>query len=282
MTPGAAMRTRTTGGRASRVPTTPGGVHYSWCALLLGTLTKACSSPGQSPFIGVFISAYIADLALARTWVSSLYFVATMASACALPAAGAEMDRRGLRASAVIASGGLAATCAAFGALVRGPVSLLLGFFCLRFFGQGLMSLVGSNVINMWWRDARGRVQGVSGVGLTLVMTGALPPLAKLGLNAIGWRWFYGALSAALALGYLPVAALFILDSPEAHGLLPDGKFPAKSDFEDDDDHDDEQREALLLADAGYAPTHARTRSLARSLTHSPRSVDRGGGQRRR
>ena len=112
--------------------------------------------------------------------------------------------------------------------LVRNAVSLLVGFFGLRFFGQGLMSLVGSNVINMWWRESRGKVQGISGVGLTLVMTGMLPPLAKLGLNAVGWRWFYIILGVVLLAVYFPIAAFFLLNSPEDHGLLPDAKYPVK------------------------------------------------------
>ena len=203
-------------------------LHYSWIALAIGTFTKACSSPGQSPFIGVFISAYITDLKISRTAVSTLYFVATIMSACSLPFAGSMMDRNGLRRSGMFACAGLAATCCGFGMLVRNAVSLLVGFFGLRFFGQGLMSLVGSNVINMWWRESRGKVQGISGVGLTLVMTGMLPPLAKLGLNAVGWRWFYVILGVVLLAVYFPIAAFFLLNSPEDHGLLPDAKYPVK------------------------------------------------------
>ena len=123
-------------------------IHYSYWALAIGTFTKACSSPGQSPFVGVFIDRYIIDLNIKRTVVSLLYFIATMSSAGTLPFVGAPMDKYGLRLAAIFACTGLATTCVIFAAAVRNAVTLLLGFYCLRFFGQGLMSLVGSNIIN--------------------------------------------------------------------------------------------------------------------------------------
>ena len=206
------------------VPCAWTGWHYSYTALALGSFTKACSSPGQSPFIGVFIDRYIEDLHLNRTLVSALYFVATMSSAGSLPFAGGAMDSHGLRTSALCASAGLVVTCIVFALGVRNAITLLIGFYLLRFFGQGLMSIVGANIINMWWIKRRGVVQGISGVFLTLAMTGALPPLATYGLRKIGWRNTYYCIGAVLAVVYLPIAYFVILDSPESVGMKPDAE----------------------------------------------------------
>ena len=91
-------------------------------------------------------------------------------------------------------------------------------------------------------------MQGISGVGLTLVMTGALPPLANAGLRAVGWRVTYYIIGGVLATIYIPVIFFFLLDSPEKHGMLPDAKWPM-ADTADSESNDLEREGALLLDD---------------------------------
>ena len=102
-------------------------------------------------------------------------------------------------------------------------------------------------VFIVWWINNRGKVQGISGVGLTLVMTGALPPLANAGLRAVGWRVTYYIIGGVLATIYIPVIFFFLLDSPEKHGMLPDAKWPM-ADI-DNSESKDLEREGMFLLD---------------------------------
>lgn len=144
-----------------RVASSLGPRKSAWLMWALGTFLKMGSSPGQTPVIGVFIEFVIDDLKLSRTMISSLYLVATCISSATVPFVGRAIDTHGLGSVSLVVCIGLAATCFYMGfvASVVVPWTLLIGFYLLRFFGQGSMSLVGSNLINQWWCKRRGYMQ---------------------------------------------------------------------------------------------------------------------------
>jgi MFS family permease len=92
----------------------------------------------------------------------------------------------------------------------------------LRQFGQGSLSLVSKNVINLWWVRRRGRMMGIVGV-FGALLGGLFPYLINTLIAAYGWRWTYVILGVMVLVVMIPVGWIFTRNRPEDHGLEPDG-----------------------------------------------------------
>jgi MFS family permease len=132
-------------------------------------------------------------------------------------------DRFGSRPLAVVGmlltGGGLAAASAARNLMeVYAAYGLGVGL------GLGCAYVPAIGAVQRWFVRQRGFASGlaVSGIG---VGTLAMPPLATLLIDVLGWRGAYlalGALAAAIGGGM----ALWIENDPRARGLGPDGDPP--------------------------------------------------------
>ncbi len=91
--------------------------------------------------------------------------------------------------------------------------------------GVGLAYVPAIGAVQRWFVRRRGFASGlaVSGIG---VGTLAMPPLATLLIDLLGWRGAYLALGA-LAAAVGGAMALWIEDDPRARGLGPDGDPPS-------------------------------------------------------
>ena len=127
------------------------GPKYAYAIVFLGTLAKALSACGQTTFLGGVMDYIEADIGLRRSTTSLLYSFATLLSSLTLPLLGFVMDRIGLRKSGCLNAMLMALTCVVLGNLAREPAVLTLFFYLLRFFGQGGMMLIGTNLISNWW-----------------------------------------------------------------------------------------------------------------------------------
>ncbi|MBT3342589.1 MAG: MFS transporter [Gemmatimonadetes bacterium] len=185
------------------------------------------TNPGQTPGFSAFLNHFIADLGLSRSVVSTLYTVATLAASFVLPYVGRLFDRFGSRRMICVVSILLGLACI-YMSLVRNAVMLMIGFFLLRQLGQGSLSLVSKNVINLWWVRRRGRVMGLVGV-VGALLGGLFPYAANTLIDLYGWRWTYVIFGAVLLGVMLPLGYIFTRDRPEDHGLLPDGAAPTEN-----------------------------------------------------
>ena len=86
------------------------------------------------------------------------------------------------------------------------------------------MQLIGTTLISKWWIKRRGLMQGISGIGLSLAMTGIFTTLARYECASIGWRNTFGLIGLLLLVIFVPVCALFYLETPEAYGLKADNE----------------------------------------------------------
>ena len=118
-------------------------IHYGYVVLVVATLGKIMSAPGQSPCIGVVIDCIMGSLALSRSTTSGLYLVATVASAATLPRLGQLVDRIGVR-KFVTATALLLGVACWLMAVVPNAALLLLCFYLLRLLGQGAIFLAVS------------------------------------------------------------------------------------------------------------------------------------------
>ena len=203
-------------------------VYYGWVVLIVGSIGGILTSPGQTYAIAVFIDSFIEDLGVSRSMVSTLYGTGTLLGSFALPFVGRQIDKRGVRAIVGVVSLLLGVTCVYMG-FIQNALMLGVGFFLLRMLGQGSLSLVSRNVINLWWVRRRGVAMGISGVVVAL-MGGLFPYIINSMIPIYGWRMTYILMGAVLILFMLPIGWIFTRDRPEEHGLQPDGA--AESDPE--------------------------------------------------
>lgn len=203
-------------------------VYYGWVVLAAGTFGMMMTLPGQTFAISVFLDPIMAELGLGRSLVSTLYMAATLGGAFLLPSFGRWLDAVGPRrgVTVVVALFGLA--CLGMGQ-VQGAISLLVGFFAVRFLGQGSLSLVSQHVINQWFVRRRGFALGLAGVGMA-VANASFPLAITAAIAAHGWRATYAGLGLLLLSVMLPVGWGLYRQRPEAYGLLPDGHAPAGAD----------------------------------------------------
>ncbi len=195
-------------------------VYYGWVILAVGSIGGVMTSPGQTYVFSAFINHFIEDLGLSRSLVSTLYTVGTLTASLVLPFVGRQFDRHGARVMITLISLLLGLACMYMG-FVSNALMLGIGFFLLRQLGQGSLSLVSKNVINLWWVRRRGVVMGISGVFAALL--GGLFPYLVNSLNShYSWRITYALLGALVLLVMLPTGWIFTRDRPEDHGLLPD------------------------------------------------------------
>jgi MFS family permease len=219
-------------------------VFYGWAILGLGTVGVLMSVPGQTMGVSPFTEPLMVALGLSRVTLSLAYMIGTIGSSILLVPAGRLYDRFGARvvgtASCLVLGGvllGLSRCDVLAGRLAAlvGPeyataaafATILVGFFALRFSGQGVLTLVSRNMIMKWFDRRRGLASGVSGVFVAFGFAAA-PLLLKLLIDSVGWRSTWSMLAGVIGIGYAAVALVFWRDNPEECGLAPDGPAAAR------------------------------------------------------
>ncbi|TWT89025.1 Major Facilitator Superfamily protein [Pseudobythopirellula maris] len=197
------------------------GYYYGWVMLPLATLLQIGTIPGQTFGVAVFNPSIRESLGLSHSGLSTCYLVACLLAATPLTTIGALMDRYGLRrvTLGVVALVGLG--CVATSQAV-GVVSLTAGFFLLRAFGQGALSLAASNTLAMWFERRLGFVSGCLGAGMAGGIA-VMPALYLYSINQIGWRATYAAIGVATWLVILPLFVWLYRNQPSDVGQRIDG-----------------------------------------------------------
>ena len=224
---------------------------YGWVVVVVGTLGVLCSAPGQTVGVSVFTDHLMAATRLTRVQLSLTYLVGTLTSAFLLPRAGRIYDRLGSRTMTVLtafALGGalillsqvdvaIGAAQSAATALAGGPglditiafSFMALSFFALRFLGQGVLTMISSNMILKWFDQRRGLVSGLVGLFSSFGFSAA-PVLFNWLIEDHGWKGAWLWLGLGVGLGLTVLAALLYRDNPEECGLRPDGLTPMSDD----------------------------------------------------
>ena len=213
---------------------------YGWVIVAVSTIGVVMSIPGQTMGVSVFTDSLLESTGLSRFTVSNTYLAGTILSGLTLPWAGTVLDRLGARATGLFAALGLGATLVYLssvdriadalggGFLIR-AVALVVGFYALRFCGQGVLTMVSRTMLGRWFDRRRGMVAGISGVFVAFGFGGA-PLLFDVWIEGSGWRGAWREMAFVVALGMGSVAYLFYRDNPERCGLRMDG---AKSESDE-------------------------------------------------
>ena len=189
--------------------------------LPIAGLLHACTGVGQTYGVSVFNPYFLRELRLTSTQLSMAYMVASLAAALPLPWVGRLADRFGLRATAVAGIVCLGMACAAAG-WATGVVSLAVAFFLLRLLGPGVLSLVASNTVAMWFSRRLGLAGGVVGLVQSAAFS-ILPPVYTAVAASQGRRAGYTLLGLATLAVMLPLVLFVYKNRPADVGQRPDG-----------------------------------------------------------
>lgn len=197
------------------------------------------SAPGQTIGVSAFTDLLVRDLGISASNLSLAYLIGTLASSFILSYAGIAYDRYGARIMGTIVAVALGAVLLGL-SLIPEIVQLLntifadshgtpitfillcLGFFLLRFFGQGALTLVSRNMVLKWFEQRRGFANALVGAATTLGFS-ASPLFFNSMIEQWGWQGSWRLIGIIVA---LPFAAIFLLlarDNPQECDLLPDG-----------------------------------------------------------
>ncbi len=225
---------------------------YGYWLVIVSAAGFILSSPGQTIGVSVFTDSLIEYLKITRLQLSIAYAVGTILSAVVIARTSKLLDTIGPRLIASLSAVGLGLILlfmsqvdriARFLVFYDAPairilvpvVIVTLGFLCMRFFGQGMLSLCSRTMLMKWFVVKRGTMNSIMGVSVSLVFS--LSPLIfdRL-IQSYGWRgaWiimglFMMSLSAVFVF-------LFFRNTPESCGLQADGmSFKKDPSIEDEE-----------------------------------------------
>lgn len=195
---------------------------YGWVVVALGALSMFFTTPGQSDSFAMFMDSFVEEFGWNRTFVSSLYSIATLLSGCLMFLVGRIVDRIGAKWVAILAATILGIACLLLSFVVS-PAVLFTGFFLARFAGKGALELSASTLAPQWF--IKRRALAIMLVGLGGTAGGVVFPLLNAYLiNTFGWREAYQLLALGLWVIYVPIAFVFLISRPEDVGLSPDDR----------------------------------------------------------
>ncbi|MEX2572074.1 MAG: MFS transporter [Gemmatimonadota bacterium] len=164
----------------------PNSGYYGWIVVGVAFLCSALTSPGQSFAISLYLDVLMADLAISRIQISSIYAGATLLAAACLPAVGGLADRVPGRWFLSVTLLLLGLSLLGF-AMVEGVYGLAIAFLAVRLLGQGAIGLGTLTIVVRWFRTYRGRALALVSLGFALgemVFPGAIYAL----IDRAGWR----------------------------------------------------------------------------------------------
>lgn len=202
--------------------------YYGWVIVVVGTIGAIASVPGQTAGVSVFTDDVILTTGLTRLQLAIAYLIGTGTSGMLLGAGGRAIDRHGSRVVALGATLGLA--CTLTGLSVVGPMNtaigvvvMSLGFGCLRFSGQGLLTLASRTMIAQWFDRRRGLVTAVSSAFVSFSFAAA-PALLLALIDLDGFRSAWRIMAVVLVVVVGTIVVVFYRVSPEAAGIEIDGR----------------------------------------------------------
>ena len=215
---------------------------YGWIILTAGTIGILMSIPGQTMGVSVFTESLLSDLQINRNNLSLAYLVGTLASGLMITRAGKLYDKYGARVMAFIAGvmlGVMLVYLTRVDRLVdsmsgKGWLSpalltfifLALGFWGIRFFGQGLLTMVSRNMVMKWFNRRRGLANAVLGIFSALGFSIA-PKILDQVIHRLEWRGAWIFLALLVGIGFAIFVLIIYRDNPEDCGCVADGKLKA-------------------------------------------------------
>lgn len=187
----------------------------------VATVAQILTAPGQTVLVSLLNLPLRAEFGLDALSINVAYTLATITASLPLVLVGRLADHFGPRRTMAAVALAFGAACV-FMASVQSFVAMCLGFFLLRFLGQGSLSLVSHHALAMWFHRRLGTLTGLMTVALFAVWA-PLPALTQACIESIGWRSTWAIYGVAVAVVVSSTALTLLHDRPEALGLNLDG-----------------------------------------------------------
>ncbi len=191
--------------------------YYGWVIVAISALAMFFSAPGQTFSVSVFIDAYAEEFDYSSTLISTGYSVATVISGSLIVFMGRFIDKFGHRFM-LVTVGIMLAITTFFNSFIANIWMMFFGFFLLRYFGQGSMTLLPESLVPQWFDKRRGFALSIMGLGIT-VATLLVPRYNLLLIDLFGWQgaWRVWGIKALVIL--VPLAFFFVINRPEKIGI---------------------------------------------------------------
>lgn len=205
-------------------------VYYGWLILFAGSLGILFSIPGQTMGVSVYTDHLISNLHLTRIQISTAYMIGTLISSLLMTKAGLFYDKFGARVAAsgsafflglflifLSQSVGITRFIHSLTSLPSVSIAfvlMIIGFFGIRFFGQGVLTLVSRGMVMRWFETHRGFAAAIMGVFTSFGFSYAPIVLQSL-IDISGWENSWTLIGITLILIILPFIIVIFRDSPE-------------------------------------------------------------------
>ena len=202
---------------------------YGWWIVAVSAIGLGL---GYAPIIvysfSVFIKPLTQDLHSNRASISLAFTLANLLTSISSPLVGRLADRFGARRVILIATAIFASLLISAPLLSNKLWSFYLFYGLLGFVGSGPAPIPYVKVISRWFDRHRGLALGLTMVGIG---TGAIamPFFAQRLIAMLGWRSTYMVIGILVLVVSVPIVAIFLKESPEERGLLPDGASVARN-----------------------------------------------------
>jgi MFS family permease len=192
---------------------------YGYVVVLTLSIGFFMSGPGHTTGLNMFLNPLMEDLKISRVTISLCWMGAMFASSLFSPCLGVLLDNTGARKIAPIQA--VLYALVFLGLAYVQSVAQFSALLCmLRFLGPEALNLIANTTINRWF--VKKRALACSIYALLGTCTMIQPVIFHWLINAFGWRKVYLIMSAAVLVVLLS-CSLFLFDSPEVCGILPDG-----------------------------------------------------------
>ena len=199
-------------------------IFYGWWVVLAAGVGLFMSvAPIFAFTFGVFFKPLSQEFGWSRTEISLAFSLNTLVASAVLPLIGRLVDRFDARKVIVPSILIFGLGLISFYFLSASLWHFYTLYLVMGIVGTGTMPVPYSKVISHWFDKKRGLALGLAlaGVGLgTFIM----PSLAQALIAKVGWRQAYALLGLMVMGVTIPVVGLFLKETPQIMGLLPDGE----------------------------------------------------------
>ena len=194
-----------------------------WIVMVAGLGLFLCYSPIIVYTFGVFLKSVSQEFNWSRAEISLALSLSLVVMSVAFPMIGRQVDRFGARKVIITAALIFGLTLMSFYFLSASLLHFYAIYLVLGVVGGATGSVAYFSVISRWFDKRRGLAMGLAmvGVGLGSIFT---PPLAQALIVAVGWRGAYMVMGLTVIVLTIPAVSLFLKETPQIMGLLPDGE----------------------------------------------------------
>jgi len=197
---------------------------YGWWVALACGIGLGCGIATVLLYtFGIFVGPLQAEFGWTQTNIFTALFLATLTITFIAPFFGILVDRLGARRVILVGLVLEAILIASFYFQNDNLLTFYLRYIGIAIFGLGTTHIAFTRIIALWFDESRGLALGITlaGVGIGGF---AWPILSQWAIDMFGWRTAYLVVAATIVGVGCTVILAIVRDTPQAMGLLPDGK----------------------------------------------------------